>query len=332
MSTLHVAILGCGHIAGMHARLARRVVGGRLRLSFASRSPEKAERYRVKYGGVRAFGSYAEACAEPSVDAVFDCTPPSAHVANATAAAEGGKALMIEKPAARGLEEFARIEAAVERYGVFAMVAENYRYKPLLRVLRRHIDRGDVGAPLFIDVSRAGTNRPTGWRTDADEMGGGALLEGGVHWVHLLLELGGGQPTSAVAVRPTRDYPMTAPVEDALELLVTFRDGAVGRLFHSWNTRSRVAGLGLSRILGTAGNIHFESNGLIALVVGRRTRLKLPGVRDLMGYRAMWRHFVDCVIEGRTPATSLAVTRRDLGVVEAAYRSLESGRREAIGS
>ncbi|MGD2136063.1 MAG: Gfo/Idh/MocA family oxidoreductase [Gemmatimonadales bacterium] len=330
MTTLHVAILGCGTVARLHARVARRM-GRRVRLSFASRSPVKAERYRAKYGGVRAFSSYADACADPSVDAVFDCTPPSAHVANATAAAEGGKALVIEKPAARSLEEFARIEEVVARRGIFAMVAENYGFKPVLGVLRRHLERGDIGTPLFVDLSRAGTSRPTGWRSDPEEMQGGALLEGGVHWVHLLLELGGGIPTGAVAVRPTRNYPMTAPFEDALELLVTFADGTVGRLFHSWNTRSRVAGLGLSRILGTAGNIHFESNGLFALVAGRRTRLRLPGVRDLMGYRAMWRHFVDCAVNDRTPATSLTVTRRDLGVVQAAYRSLQSGRRESIG-
>jgi predicted dehydrogenase len=117
-----------------------------------------------------------------------------------------------------------------------------------------------------------------------------------------------------------------APFEDALDLLVTFEEGPVGRLFHSWNTTSRIAGLGMSRLLGTAGNIHFESNGVFAAVLGRRHRIRPPGLLDLMGYRGMWRHIIDCLQNDRPPETSLDVAHRDLAVVEAAYRSLESER------
>lgn len=328
MNRRHLVILGCGKIARLHAKLAR-TYRNRLELSFASRSPERAEAYRREFGGRTAFGSYVEACEDSSVDVVFDCTPPSQHVANAEHAAGNGKTLIVEKPVARTLDELSRIEHAVSASGVTAMVAENYRFKPLLHVLRRHIDRGDIGTPLFYDISRAGRSVKTGWRADAEEMGGGALLEGGVHWVNLLVELGG-TPQGALAMRPTRDYPMASPFEDCLELLVTFGTGSVGRLFHSWNTTSRVAGLGLSRVLGTEGNIHFESNGLFALVLGRSRRLRFPGVRDLMGYRGMWRHFIDVLEGDRQPLTGLDVIRRDLSLVMAAYRSLESGKVEPV--
>jgi predicted dehydrogenase len=213
---------------------------------------------------------------------------------------------------------------------VFGAVAENYRFKPLLGALRHHIERGDIGVPQFLELSRAGSNKTSGWRGDPDRMGGGALLEGGVHWVHLLCELGG-TPRQVAAARPATGAPSVAPFEDALDLLVSFTDGPVGRLFHSWNTRSRIFGLGLSRILGTEGNIHFESNGIFALVLGRRTRLRIPGLLDIMGYQAMWRHLLDCLRERRESLVSLDVARRDLAVVEAAYRSLETGRFEITG-
>jgi len=106
----------------------------------------------------------------------------------------------------------------------------------------------------------------------------------------------------------------------------------VGRLLHSWNLLNRLRGLQGSKIYGTAGNILFESNGLFVLVAGRRRRLRFPGVLDLMGYREMLRHFLGCVREGRAPAMSLAVARRDLAVVLAAYRSLESERFERPGT
>jgi predicted dehydrogenase len=325
VTAVRLCILGCGAVARTHSRVARSLGG--IDLLYASRSREKAEAYNRRYGGIGAFGSYEEACADPRVDAVFVCTPQAFHVEHATLAARHDKAVLIEKPVTRTLAELEVIAAAVRAAGTICMVAENYHFKPALRVLRRHLDAGDIGQPLFFELNRAGRQRPTGWRADAALMGGGALLEGGVHWVNYLCGLGGAV-REVCAARPETDRPLVAPVEDGLEMLVRFESGAVGKLLHAWSVTNRLAGLGLSKIYGTEGNITFESNGLFVLVTGRRTRLRFPGVRDLMGYRAMLRHFIACVRERREPEVSLAVARRELAVVLAAYRSLETRRFE----
>jgi len=320
-----LCLLGCGAVARLHSRIARTLPG--VDLYFASRSAEKAEAYRRRFRGRGAFGSYEAACASPQVDAVFICTPPSGHVVHARLAARQRKALLIEKPVARSLAELGEIEAEVRSAGVIAMVAENYFFKPAVRVLREHLAAGDIGTLLFLELNRAARSRPTGWRTDPDAMGGGALLEGGVHWVNYLCSLGG--PVRAVlAVRPLNGGPSLVPVEDGLELLFRFESGAVGKLLHAWNVPNRLGGLQLSKAYGTLGSIVFESNGVFAAVVGRRKRLRLPGVLDLMGYRAMLRHFLQCVRDRTAPSMSLAVARRDLAIVEAAYRSLASSRFE----
>ena len=140
----------------------------------------------------------------------------------------------------------------------------------------------------------------------------------------------GGDVHAVLAARP--EARLVAPCEDSLAVVFKFASGAVGRLLHSWNLLNRLRGLQGSKIYGTAGNILFESNGLFVLVAGRRRRLRFPGVLDLMGYREMLRHFLGCVREGRAPAMSLAVARRDLAVVLAAYRSLESERFERPGT
>lgn len=327
---VHLAILGCGAVARLHSRIAR-TLRGQVALSYASRSLETAERYRRRFKGVAAFGSYEAACADPRVDAVFICTPHAFHVEHVRLAARHRKPVLIEKPVARSLAELAEIERAVRDAGIAAMVAENYQFKPLVRVLRAHLERGDVGSPLVFELNRAARRRVTGWRADADMMGGGALLEGGVHWVNLLLSVAG-DATAVAAAQPERPYARVAPFEDTLEVLVKFADGAIGKLLYSWNLLNRVGGLAISRIFGTDGNIHFESSGLFALVLGRRKRLRFPGVLDIMGYRAMLRHFVAVVRDGVPPAVSLAVARRDMSFVFAAYRSLESGRFEPLGA
>ncbi|NIM51227.1 MAG: Gfo/Idh/MocA family oxidoreductase [Gemmatimonadales bacterium] len=326
MKQVHLCIVGCGKIARLHSRVAR-TLRPRVQLSYASRSLQKAEQYRRRFGGVAAFGSYEEACSDPRTDAVLITTPHALHAEHARLAARHGKPLLIEKPVARNLAELKEIENAVAEAGVIAMVAENYFFKPLVRVLREHLDRGDIGAPLFIELNRTGRSKIGGWRADPVMMGGGALLEGGVHWINLLLQLGG-DARQVLAVRPEQRYTLLAPFEDSLQVLVKFTDGAVGKLLHSWNLANRIGGLSISKIYGTEGNIHFETNGLFVLVLGHRRRLRLRGLPDIMGYRGMLKHFVACVRDGRPPAMSLAVARRDLALVAAAYRSLETGRFE----
>jgi predicted dehydrogenase len=133
-------------------------------------------------------------------------------------------------------------------------------------------------------------------------------------------------------MRPEVSAPMVAPFEDNIEVMIKFESGAVGKLFHSWNTLNRTGGLQVSRIFGTEGNISFESNGLWALLLGRKKRFRVPGLLGIMGYRQMLQAFVRCVKNGKHPDMSLAVARRDLEVVFAAYRSLESGRMETVES
>ena len=81
---------------------------------------------------------------------------------------------------------------------------------------------------------------------------------------------GAGYYDATLAARPEVDRSPVAPFEDGLELLVRFEGGAVGKLLHAWSVTNRLAGLALSKIYGTEGNITFESNGLFALVTGRR--------------------------------------------------------------
>jgi predicted dehydrogenase len=107
-------------------------------------------------------------------------------------------------------------------------------------------------------------------------------------------------------------------------MLVVFQyeEGGVGTLLHSWETPTRLHGVRFSKISGTRGSVTFESNGLVALIRGRRSRLVMPGLFDLRGYRAMFRDFLVALRTGAFPRMTLARARHDLQLVEAAYGSL----------
>jgi UDP-N-acetylglucosamine 3-dehydrogenase len=306
---LRIVFLGCGAITAAHGRRLR-ALRGRVQCFYASRDPRKAAAFEEGLGGAGSFGSYDAALADGRMDVAFVATPPPSHLALTLAALDSGKDVIVEKPAFLRAADFEAVRAAQKRSGRRVMVAENYCYKPLARTLRDVLASGAIGEPRIIQVNALKLQRGGGWRANAADMGGGALFEGGIHWVDLIAHLGP-QVTSVRVVQAGHSGPERSSV-----VLFEYDGGAVGTLTHSWETPSRLHGLQLSRISGTQGSIVFESNGLFVVA---RSRLILPGFADLSGYDAMLRDFVGALESGREPLMTLDRAQRDQEMIEGAY-------------
>lgn len=314
--TLSLALIGCGAIARRHAGTLGRI-GSRVRLAFASRDGAKAEQYRARCRGFAAYAEYAAAFADPRIDAVLVTTPPAQHLALTLEALAAGKHVIVEKPAFLHASDVDQVEAAVARAGRQVLVAENYAYKPLTLLLGRLLDAGEIGALRLVRLSALKYQRTADWRGSPALAGGGALFEGGVHWVNLLGWLGG----EIVEVLGRSVGTVRTEVERTMVVVVRYANGAVGTLHHSWEAPARLKGLSLSQLVGERGTIVFESNGLFVLLNGKRRRILFPGFRDIKGFRAMFEDFLTALGGAAAPRMTLALARRDLAVVEAAYRT-----------
>ena len=313
--TVSLAFLGCGAATRTHSGVLSRF-GGEVSRYYASRDPKAAEEYNRKYKGAGAFGSYAEAMADQRVQAIVVATPPDSHLDLTLAAFEAGKHVVVEKPAFLRAADFVAVRAAEARSGRRLMVAENYCYKPVARVLRELIASGALGEVRFFHLVAVKSQRRAGWRDDPAIAGGGALFEGGVHWIDLLANAGL-EVESARGFRPGRG----TGLERSMLVVVKYREGGVGTLAHSWEVPSPLHGLRMSRIYGTAGSAAFESNGIVVLVTGARRRLVFPGLRDINGNRAMWTDFLDVIRTGREPVMTAVRAQRGLELIETAYRT-----------
>jgi UDP-N-acetylglucosamine 3-dehydrogenase len=249
---------------------------------------------------------------------VLVTTPPAQHLGLTLEALEAGKHVIVEKPAFLHSTDVDDVEAAAEEAGRRVLVAENYCYKPLTTTLTRLLEGGEIGELRSARVNALKLQPARDWRGSAELAGGGALFEGGVHWVHLLAALGP-EITAVHGYRPGDD----AEPERSMVVVVRYANGAVGTLHHSWDTPALLRGLSLSHLTGTRGTITFESNGLFVAVNGRRRRLLLPGLHDLRGYWGMFDDFLTALSTGAPARMTLAAARRDLSVIESAYRSVE---------
>src|SRR5439155_11953925 len=95
---------------------------------------------------------------------------------------KAGKHVRVEKPMARTLAEAKAMNAAAARSSARLMVAHCWRFHDDVRAMRARVERGELGA--IVKTRGYGGHAgwgPTGWFTDPDLAGGGALLDMGVH-------------------------------------------------------------------------------------------------------------------------------------------------------
>ncbi len=320
---LGLALLGCGYAARLAAG-GLRPLGDAVRCFYASRDAQRARDFARELRGAGSFGSYEAALESPEVDAALVLLPPDQHLDWTLRALAAGKHVVVEKPPFLRAADFDTVETAARAAGRRVLVAENYYYKPLLVTLRRLLRENALGEVLFLYVNALKQQGVSGWRAEAAVAGGGALFEGGIHWVDFMANLG-------LEVRRARGVapPAKGPERSALAVF-EYHSGAVGALYHSWETPSPLKGLRLSRIYGRQGSIGFESNGLFVFVWGARKQLIFPGFRDLTGRRAMWRDFVRALREGVEPEFDFARARRDIVLVESIYAAIAAAGEEGL--
>jgi predicted dehydrogenase len=324
MPSLHIAFLGCGFITRVHSRHLRRL-RSEITCSYASRDRGKAEQFCRDQGGQRAYASYGEAMADPSVDAVVVAVPPRFHLDLTLRALDAGKHVLVEKPAFPRLADYETVLAARNRARKVILVGENDHYKPLAVSLRRLLDEGAIGEMVFGHFTTLVKKfKPAeDWRNDETLAGGDAFFEEGIHWLHLAASLG----PRIVRIEGFRPAPGVGGTDKrAKSMMVAFEydNGAVGSLYYSREVPSLLQGLRLSKLLGRKGIITFESNGLFVFARGEGLpRILFPGFRDIRGYQAMYRDFHRSIHEGRPPAMNLEVAMEDQRLMDRIYASLK---------
>jgi UDP-N-acetylglucosamine 3-dehydrogenase len=320
-----IALLGCGFATRLHSRTLRRFPD--VERFYASRDAARAEEFSRRFRGAGSFGSYGAAIADPRVNVVLVATPPASHLELTLAALAAGKHVIVEKPPFLHASDFDEVERAVAEHGRSVFVAENYFYKPMTEALRDLIASGSIGEPRILTLNALKEQRTGDWRDDSALAGGGALFEGGIHWINFLGSLG----MEISRVHGFRPGPAEGP-ERTIVVVCEYRNGAVATLYYSWEIGSPLKGLRLSALYGTRGTATFETNGLVLGVRGKSRRVRLPGVRDLLGYGAMFEDFFASIRTGSEPRFTLRAARLDLERVESIYRSLERDQPQQRGT
>lgn len=257
-----IAMLGTGLIGDfytmtLHGKRSR----DRVDLVY-SRSVERGQAFRDRWDVPRSTTSIDEAVSDPAIDTVVVALPNHMHLEAITAAAEAGKAVLCTKPLARTADEAKRILDVVERTGVFAGYLEDLVYTPKTLKALESARGGAVGDVLWVRSRETHPGPHSAWFWDADQAGGGAIIDLGCHCIEIIRSFvgKGNRPVEVMCWADTLVHPITA--EDNAIALVRFESGAIGQFEVSWTFRG---GMDLrDEVAGTEGTIwlnHFLRTG-----------------------------------------------------------------------
>ena len=341
-----VCVVGTGAWGTMHCAFFRQI-SPLVDLYVCGRDPVRARRLAQAHRAAGVFASLEEVLADRRVDAVSLVLPHHLHARAACQALDAGKHVLVEKPLATTLDEADQMIAAATRTGNVLMVAENAHFRPAIAEAARAISRGDIGEPLYMEVRAGGPARLDGWKADAARMGGGVFLDIGIHYVRAMRLLLG-EPDRVWA---TRAMPVNTRIsgDDSIRVIFANRAGWQAHLLLSWvSPRGGVPDITVS---GERGVVELwplrpyydyyptdppALDRAVSLVrpvwlaerlrMARAGRMRRPvGGADLAGYLTEVRDFLDAVSTGRQTSSPASEGRRDLELVLAGYRALETG-------
>ncbi|MGH9793104.1 MAG: Gfo/Idh/MocA family protein [Candidatus Acidiferrales bacterium] len=183
--TMRFALIGCGAIGKLRAEAMLQTPGAKL--AVVSDTDEGHGQELASSSGARFERDWRQVV-ETEVEAVIVSTPPPLHLEMVTGAVERGKHVLCEKPLGRYPDECRQMVAAAEKAGRYLGTGFNYRFYQAIVSAKEVLDSGRIGE---LDHVRSFAGHPGGkefthpWVHDVTIMGGGALLDNGIHILDL---------------------------------------------------------------------------------------------------------------------------------------------------
>lgn len=344
MADVQIGVIGGGAIASHHAKALDTL--GKSITAIADIDSEVRRAFADKYTVDETYAEYDTMLSEVDLDVVVVAVPNVLHADCAISALEEDVNVLVEKPLATSYEAATDIAAAERESAGTVMVGFSEAFNAWATGLEKRISNGKFGEVYELDVEyvrRRGIPQLGSWFTKKEVAGGGAMIDIGVHVLHLALrfldfpEIRSVSATSRSQFGTKDDYTYLNmwggdPVEDATfdvddhtRALIHTEAGHTIHLHVSWasNTdprqRLRVYGDEAGATVSTSGTdaetiVHSTDGDALST-----TELEYPSTNTFV---EEWRYFLEVIAGKRdhtnnTLAEGLAVQE----LIDAIYES-----------
>ena len=299
--------------------------------AIASRDRQKAEDAARTLGIAKAYGSYEELLLDPGIEAVYNPLPNHLHVPWTVKAAEAGKHVLCEKPISLTAGEARTLLEVRARTGVKIGEAFMVRTHPQWLRTRELIQSGRIGPLRTILGFFSYFNRNPANIRNVLEFGGGGLMDIGCYPINTSRFVFGEEPSRVLGLLE-RDPEMKT---DRLGSAIL--DFPSGQSIFTCSTQ--LVAYQRMQFLGTKGRIEIQIP--FNAPNDRPCRIFIDDGSDLFGGGVSTEEFPTCdqytiqgdafskaIREGGEVPVPLEDAIKNMAVIEAVFRSAESGKWE----
>jgi myo-inositol 2-dehydrogenase/D-chiro-inositol 1-dehydrogenase len=329
---LHVALLGAGRIAGVHATAITTNPGSRL-IAVSDINAEAAAKLAAQYGAeVRSTDAIL---ADASINAVLIATSTDTHSDLIERATAAGKAVLCEKPVDLSLARAIACQKATAANGQPIMIGFNRRFDPNFSALKAALDKGEIGKAELLSITSFDPAPPP---VAYIKVSGGLFRDMMIHDFDMANFIMGAAPVAVSAVGSSIVDPAIGAAGDVDTAVVTLTY-ADGRIAVIKNSRRAVYGYDQRvELLGSEGLL--QAQNMLENTVVKSTTAGVTGAkptyffleRYMPAYAAEWAAFVTAVNARSTLPVTLADGIAALAMAEAATTSLKTGQPVALAS
>jgi predicted dehydrogenase len=342
MRPVGVGMLGSGFIGEFHTLGLRYVPDARV-VANADANQERRDVFAQRFGS-RPHATIESLCADPEVDLVVVSLPNHLHKEAVLAAAAAGKAVACTKPLGRNAAEAAEMLRAVQAADVWSAYLENVVFNLDMMRMKEMVDAGAIGRVTTIRAREGHSGPHAAHFWDAELAGGGALLDMASHGAEVARYLlGKDVPVKEVfAWGDTLVHGARTSGEDNAVMVIRFADGRAATCDVSWTSKGGLEGR--FEVYGDAGRmVHDMGTGSIRAFIERPAGylgekadadtgwvFPIPDEVRVHGHDAMMEDVVESFRTGTQPRETLEDGYVVNSILDAAYRSMRSGRWEPV--
>lgn len=328
---MKIAFAGAGYIINIHAKAAQAQKDVELAAvveKYSEKSAALAKKFKIR----NQYETVEHMLKTGGVDALVIGTPNYLHAPQAISALKAGVHVMVEKPMAMNAREAERMMEASEKGRAKLMVAHCWRFDEDVLWLRKEARKlGRIIRTKGIGVHTHWG--PSGWFTQKNFAGGGAMADMGIHALDTVrFLLGDPKPVSVYAKIGT--YYKDFDVDDTGVIIVEWDNGTTSYIESGWwqphadgpEASTQLYGVdGFGQLFPTQVELIKRKEERIEVIhSGSKFPRKEHAPQSM--YDAQMAYFMNCIRRNKTPVPGAAEGLVNMRVVDAAYKSSKTGK------
>ncbi|MBN8879994.1 MAG: Gfo/Idh/MocA family oxidoreductase [Sphingobacteriales bacterium] len=325
---LGIALVGLGKYSGGQLAPALQETEHCFLAGIVTGTPEKAKDWKSKYdipdGNIYNYENFASIKDNPAIDIIYVVLPNALHAEYVIKAAAAGKHVICEKPMAINVEECDRMIDACKKTGVMLSIGYRLHFEPHTQEMIR-LSKDKVVGKVKKIIAKDGMSKVEGWRLNKALAGGGPLMDVGIYCVQGACYVSGMDPIAVKAKEGPKTKPeMFRDIEQSLSWEMEFPDGTIAACESSY-----AEDMNLLHVDAEKGWFELSPAYSYRGITGKTSegKIDLPGVTQQAGQMD---DFAMAIKDKRATPVPGEMGRRDLKILMAIYKAMDSGQRVEI--